>query len=55
MKGTPFLYHRIQVGSGDHPTSLQRVPGALVPGVKWPRCEAGHSPLSIAEVKNAWS
>jgi hypothetical protein len=25
------------------------------PGVKWPGCEADHSPLSSAKVKNAWS
>jgi hypothetical protein len=29
--------------------------GALIPGRKWPGCEADHSPPSSAEVKNAWS
>jgi hypothetical protein len=33
----------------------QWVPGVIFPGVKWPGREAGHSPPSSAEVKNAWS
>jgi hypothetical protein len=33
---------------------LQWVPGALYLGVKRPVREADHSPLSSAEVKNAW-
>jgi hypothetical protein len=37
-----------------HPP-IQWVPGALSLGVKWPGREAGHSPPSSAEVKNAWS
>jgi hypothetical protein len=39
------------------PTQLpiQWVPGALSLGVKRPGREADHSPLSSAEVKNAWS
>jgi hypothetical protein len=34
---------------------IQWVPGALSLRVKWPGCEANHSPPSSAEVKNAWS
>jgi len=34
---------------------LQWVPGALSLGVKRPTHESDHSPLSSAEVKNAWS
>jgi hypothetical protein len=34
---------------------IQWVPGALSLGVKRPVREADHSPLSSAEVKNAWS
>jgi hypothetical protein len=29
--------------------------GGLSLGVKWPGREADHSPLSSAEVKNAWN
>jgi hypothetical protein len=32
----------------------QWIPGGLAPGVKRPGREADHSPLSSAEVKNAW-
>jgi len=28
--------------------------GALSPGVKWPGCEADHSPAPSAKVKNVW-
>jgi hypothetical protein len=34
---------------------IQWVPWALSLGVKWPGCEADHSPPSSADVKNAWS
>jgi hypothetical protein len=34
---------------------IQWALGALSLGVKWLECEADHSPLSGAEVKNAWS
>jgi hypothetical protein len=49
------------VSSAEHPyrlwdlpsqPSIQWVPGALSPGVKWPGHEANHSPPSSAEVKN---
>jgi hypothetical protein len=33
----------------------QWIPWALSLGVKWPVCEADHSPPSTAKVKNAWS
>jgi len=34
------------------PTEL--IPGVLSPGVKRPRGEAGHSPVSTADIKNKW-
>jgi hypothetical protein len=34
---------------------IQWLSGVLSPKVKWPVCKADHSPLSSAEVKNAWS
>jgi len=34
---------------------IQRVPLALTPGVKRSELEAGHSPPSSVEFKNAWS
>jgi hypothetical protein len=34
---------------------IQWAPGALSLGVRRPGREGGHSPLSSAEVKNAWS
>jgi len=34
---------------------FQRVPGALSPGVKRPRREAGHAPPSNSLLKNRWS
>jgi hypothetical protein len=39
----------VQTGSGAHPASYP-----LAAGVKRPRREAYHSPLSSAEVKNTW-
>jgi hypothetical protein len=41
------------LGSTQHP--IQWVLGALSLGVKRPGREADHSPLSSAEIKNAWS
>jgi hypothetical protein len=53
---------RVPGGSGNFfpspprpPASYQWVPAALSLGVKRLRCEADHSPISSAEVKNAWS
>jgi hypothetical protein len=45
--------HSFQRGLGGptHPP-IQRVPGALPPGVKRPRREVDHSPTSSAEIKN---
>jgi hypothetical protein len=51
----PSSEHRVQTGSGAHAASYPRVPGSLSLEIKWPRCEADHSPPSSAEVKNAWS
>jgi hypothetical protein len=33
---------------------IEWVPESPSLGVKWPGCEADHSPRSSAEVKNAW-
>jgi len=44
---------RPKMGLTQPPT--QYVSGALTSGVKWPGCEADHSPPSNAEVKKAWS
>jgi len=35
--------------------SIQWVSGAVTPGVKWSRHEAGYAPPSTAKVKNVWS
>jgi hypothetical protein len=43
--------HRVQTGSGDHPTSY---PSDLL-GVKRPDRENNQSPPSSAEFKNIWS
>jgi hypothetical protein len=43
---------RPDLGSIQSP--LQRVPGALSPGVKRPGREADHSPPTSAEVKKMW-
>jgi hypothetical protein len=40
---------------GPTQSPIQWVPGTLSLGVKWPVCEADHSPPTSAEVKNAWS
>jgi hypothetical protein len=45
------LHHRVQNGSGAHPVSCLMGTGALLVGVKRPRCEADHSPPSSAEIK----
>jgi hypothetical protein len=43
----------VQTGSGVHP-SIKWVPGAFSPGVRWPGCEADHSPPTSAGVKKMW-
>jgi hypothetical protein len=48
------LLHVVQTGPGAHPTSYQKVPGALSPGVKRSGREAHHSPPTSAEVKKMW-
>jgi len=45
---TPRLFH-------NHNPSIQGVLGSLSLVVNWPGHEAGHSLLSSAKVKNAWS
>jgi hypothetical protein len=52
--GNLSIPHRVQNGSGPTQSPIQCVPGALSLGVKQPEREADHSPLSSAEVKNAW-
>jgi hypothetical protein len=49
------LRHRVQTGSGTHPTSYPMGIERFSPRVKWPGSEVVHSPPSIAEVKNAWN
>jgi hypothetical protein len=49
------LHHRVQNGSGAHPTSYPMGIRGSFPGVKRPGREADHSPPSRAKVKNAWS
>jgi hypothetical protein len=44
---------RPKMGLTQPPT--QYVSGALTSGVKWPGCEADHSPPSNSEVKKSWS
>jgi hypothetical protein len=53
--GNFSLHHHVQNGSGTTQPPIQWVPGGLSLGVKRPGREAGHSPPSSAEVKNAWS
>jgi hypothetical protein len=45
---------RVQNGSVTHLASYPIGTGALSPRVKWLGREVDHSPLSSAEVKNAW-
>jgi len=49
------LRHRVQTGSGAHPTSCPVGTWSSFPGVKQPEREADHPPSSIAEVKNSWN
>jgi hypothetical protein len=49
------LHHRVQNGSGSHPTSYPMGTRGSFPGLKRPRREADHSPPYSAEVKNEWS
>jgi hypothetical protein len=45
----------VQTGSGAHPASYSLGTGGSSLELKRPRREAGHSPPSNAEIKNAWS
>jgi len=47
--------HHVQRCSGTHPASYQMDTGGSSLGVKWLECEADHSPLPRAKVKNMWS
>jgi hypothetical protein len=49
-----FLTTVTRLALGPTPLPIQRVSGTLSLGVKRPRRVADHSPLSSAEVKNAW-
>jgi hypothetical protein len=44
----------VQTGSGAHPASCPMGKVALPWGVKWPECEAEHSPPTSAKVKKTW-
>jgi hypothetical protein len=46
------LHHRVQTSSGAQLALYPIVTGALTLRVKWPRCEADHSPPSNVKVKN---
>jgi hypothetical protein len=48
-------YRGSRSGCGARPASYPMGTGALSMGVKRPRREADHSPLSSAEVKNLWN
>jgi hypothetical protein len=49
--GNISLHHRVQTGSGSHPSSYPMGARGSFPGVKRPRHEADHSPPSSAKVK----
>jgi hypothetical protein len=51
-----FLYATASVlALGTAHPPIERVPGILTPGLRWPERIADHSRPSSAEVKNAWS
>jgi hypothetical protein len=52
--GNFSLCHRAQIGSRAHPASYAVDTGDSFPGSKRPGREAVRSPLTSAEVKNAW-
>jgi hypothetical protein len=45
----------VSMGVVRHPASYPMGTRDFSLGVKWPECEADHSPPSSAEVRNAWS
>jgi hypothetical protein len=53
--GDFFLHLRVQTVSGAHPDSYPVGTRGSFPGGKAAGREADHSPLSSAEVKNAWN
>jgi hypothetical protein len=53
--GNFSLHHSVQNGSGAHPASYPKGTGDFFLGIKRPRREDDNSPLSSAEVKNAWN
>jgi hypothetical protein len=51
-----FLFTTVsRTALGPTQPPIQGVPGAPSVGVKWPECEADHSPTSSAKIKNEWS
>jgi len=51
-----FLFNTVsRLALGPSQTPIQWVPGALTLGIRHPGCETEPSPLSSAEIKNAWS
>jgi hypothetical protein len=52
--GNLSLHHRVQTGSEAQSVSYPMGIRGTFPRVKPQGCEADHSPLSNAEVKNAW-
>jgi hypothetical protein len=50
--GNVSPHHRVQTGCGAHRASYTI---DMIAGVQRPGCEADHSPLSSAKIKNAWS
>jgi hypothetical protein len=46
------LLHSVQTNAGAHPASYPMRIGTVSPGIKWPLCEADHSPPSSSKVKN---
>jgi hypothetical protein len=55
VAGNFSLHHRVQTCSGSYPASYQMGTRDFSMWIKRPGREADHSPLSSAEVKNAWS
>jgi hypothetical protein len=52
-RGKTFLFSIVaRLGLGFTQPPNQWALGALSPGVKWPGCEADHSPPSNAKMKN---
>jgi hypothetical protein len=55
LRGAGNFLFTTRTALGPTQPPIQRVPGAVSLGVKWPEREADHLPTSSAEVKNAWS